>query len=58
MEKSRSTAMEYSLVFLLGVAVGGIGLAQITRAIPKMMSNMMQNMMSQMGGESCDPEEM
>ena len=58
MEKPRPTAMEYSLVFLLGVVVGGIGLAQITRAIPKMMSSIMQNMVSQMGGEGCDPEEM
>lgn len=58
MEKSRSTKLGFLLAFSLGVAVGGIGVAQITRAIPKMMSNILLNMVSQMGGEGCDPEEM
>ena len=58
MEVSRSTALGFSLAFILGVAVGGFGVAQIIRAIPKMMSNIMLAMVSQMGGAGYDLEEM
>ena len=52
----------YFLAAALGATIGGIGMAVITRAFPKMMSrmmsNMMGNMMQQMGGEGCNPEDM
>ena len=52
----------YFLAAALGATIGGIGVAILTRAIPKMMSrmmpSMMENMMKQMGGEGCNPEDM
>jgi hypothetical protein len=45
----------------LGALGGGILIALVTKAIPrmmnKMMSGMMENMMSQMGEGNCDPAE-
>ena len=45
----------------LGALGGGILVALVTKAIPrmmnKMMSGMMENMMSQMGEGNCDPAE-
>ena len=62
MNNSRAPIVGYFLAAALGVTVGGIGVAILTRAFPKMMSrmmsNMMGNMMQQMGGEGCNPEDM
>ena len=62
MNDSRTPITGYLLSAALGATVGGIGIAIITRAFPRMMShmmsNMMGNMMKQMGGEGCDPEDM
>ena len=62
MNESRAPISGYLLAAALGVTVGGVTVAILTRAIPKMMSrmmpNMMSNMMNQMGGEGCNPEEM
>jgi hypothetical protein len=58
MDDSKAPVSGYLLAAALGTMVGGIGIAIITRAFPKMMSRMMSNMMQQMGGEGCNPEEM
>ena len=62
MNESKSPVAGYLIAMSIGAAVGGIGVAIFTRAIPKMISrmmpNMMGNMMKQMGGEGCNPEEM
>jgi len=62
MNNSRAPMAGYFLAAALGATIGGIGIAIITRAFPKMMvrmmSNMMGNMMQQMGGEGCNPEDM
>jgi hypothetical protein len=43
----------------IGVLLGGVTLAILTKAIPKMMtrmmSEMMGNMMSQLGDDGCQP---
>ena len=62
MNNSRAPMAGYFLAAALGATLGGIGVAIITRAFPKMMSRMMplmmENMMKQMGGEGCNPEDM
>ena len=46
----------------IGAIIGGIVVAAVTRAIPKMMeeisATMMGKMMARMGEEGCTPEEM
>jgi hypothetical protein len=53
---------KYIAAGLLGVAVGGVVMLIVTRAIPNMMSRMMtgmmHNMMTQMQKEGCTPKEM
>jgi hypothetical protein len=50
---------EYIFAASLGAIGGGIIVAMVTRAIPKMMSKimagMMQNMMAQMTEGECEP---
>ena len=62
MNESKTPVAGYLIAAALGAAIGGVGVAIFTRAIPKMMSRMMPimmgNMMKQMGGEDCNPEEM
>lgn len=58
MNETRTPVAGYMIAAALGATVGGIGIAIITRAFPKMMSRMMGNMMNQMGGEGCNPEDM
>ena len=52
----------YALADLLGAIGGGLVVALVTRAVPKMMSQMMagimQDMMSRMDEAGCDPMEM
>jgi uncharacterized protein (DUF697 family) len=50
--------MSYLAVSLAGAAVGGIVVAGMTRAIPKMVTRMMQSMMAEMGGEGCNPADL
>ena len=51
----------YALALLLGAFGGGLFVAVMTKAIPRMMSQimsgMMQNMMSHMGESGCNPSE-
>lgn len=47
----------YALATFLGAVGGGLLVAWITQAIPKMMPQMMRNMMAQMGESGCDPAE-
>ena len=47
----------YLLAAGLGAIGGGLIIAALTRAIPKIMAAMMQNMMAQMGAGNCDPAE-
>ena len=58
MNESKAPVAGYLIVAALGIAVGGVGVAIFTRAIPNMMSHMMSNMMKQMGDEGCNPKEM
>jgi CheY-specific phosphatase CheX len=52
----------YIIATILGAVGGGLIVALLTRAIPKimsqMMAGMMQNMMAQMNEEGCNPAEM
>lgn len=52
----------YLLAALMGAIGGGLVVALVTEAIPRMMrhrmSGTMQRMMSQMGKGGCDPAEM
>jgi len=47
-EKLKSNATGYILAGLFGVFAGGIGVAVVTRALPKMMTRMMNEMMQRM----------
>ena len=62
MERKENPVKGYVLAAGLGALGGGLFLALVTNAIPKMMSKMMsgmmQDMMTQMGADGCDPVEM
>jgi hypothetical protein len=58
MTTQNTTLLKYGLAVLLGAIGGGIIVALVTRAAPKMMAGMMHNMkscMQEMGCE-CSPE--
>jgi len=61
MDRKDSQMQGYILAAGLGAVGGGLLVAFVTKAIPrmmsKMMSGMMENMMSQMGDGECDPVE-
>ena len=61
MDTIRSDRNGYLISALLGAAAGGLVVAWITHAIPKMMkrmlAGMMDNMRSQMNAGGCKPEE-
>jgi len=62
-EKAGNAAMssngkKYAVALGLGAVGGGLLIAWVTGAVPKMMSWMMQNMMARMQEEGCDPKEM
>jgi hypothetical protein len=44
----KSNTFGYILAGLVGLFVGGIGVASVTRALPKMMRRMMNEMMQHM----------
>jgi hypothetical protein len=44
----KSHATGYILAGLFGILAGGIGMAIVTRALPKMMTRMMNEMMQRM----------
>ena len=62
MKDSISSYRGYIIATLLGAIGGGLIVALLTRAIPKimsrMMTGMMQNMMARMKEEGCNPAEM
>jgi len=62
METDRSDRSGYMIAALLGAAAGGLFVACVTSAIPKMMkrmmAGMMENMRTQMGSSGCKPEDM
>lgn len=58
MSNANSPTKGYVLAAVLGVMIGGLGVALATKAIPKMFFPMMQQMMTQMQAESCSPSEM
>jgi len=53
-----SNGKKYAVALGLGAVGGGLLIAWVTGAVPKMMSGMMQNMMARMQEEGCDPKEM
>ena len=55
---TNSQYKKYALAMILGAIGGGLAVALITKAIPKMMAGIMRNMMSQMGEDGCTPGEM
>ena len=61
MDSNRSDRAGYLIVALLGAATGGLVMAWVTQAIPKimkrMMEGMMENMRAQMGAGGCKPDE-
>ena len=57
MEQKQFQYSPYILAVSLGAIGGGLLVATITRAIPKMMSKMMVGMMAEMGAGECDPAE-
>jgi hypothetical protein len=62
MDTNRSDRTNYLITALLGAAAGGLVVAWITNAIPKMMkrmmAGMMDNMRAQIGAGGCKPEEL
>lgn len=61
MDSIRSDRTGYVITALLGAAAGGIVVAWVTKAIPRMMkrmmAGMMDNMRAQMSTGGCKPEE-
>jgi hypothetical protein len=61
MDTDRSDRSGYLITALLGAAAGGLIVAWVTNAIPKMMrrmmAGMMDNMRAQMGAGGCKPDE-
>jgi hypothetical protein len=61
MDNNRNDYRGYLITTLLGAAAGGLIVAWITHAVPKMMkrmmANMMENMRTQMSTGGCKPEE-
>ena len=61
MDREDSQLKGYLLAAGLGAVGGGLLVALVAKAIPRMMSEMMsgmmENMMSQMGNGECDPVE-
>jgi hypothetical protein len=62
MDESSVSSKGYFLAAALGIVGGGLVVALITRAIPKIMSQtmagMMQSRMARMEVAGCDPAEM
>ncbi len=58
MQDANSHVRGYAVAALLGALAGGLGVAIVTRAIPKMAAAMMQNMMAHMREGGCNPQEM
>jgi hypothetical protein len=48
----------YVVAAAAGAIAGGLFVALVTKAMPKMMSAIMQNMMARMRDAGCNPEEM
>ena len=61
MDSDRSDLSGYVIVALLGAAMGGMMVAWVTNAFPRMMKRMMagimENMRAQMSAEGCKTEE-
>jgi hypothetical protein len=61
MDTNRFGRTGYLITALLGAAAGGLVVAWVTHAIPKMMkrmmAGMMDNMRTQMSAGGCKPEE-
>jgi hypothetical protein len=61
MNKLQSSPTGYFIAVVLGATFGGIAVAILTRAAPKMMARMMANMMShmqsRMGSQGFNPAE-
>ena len=55
--ESNSNVKKYALAIAIGAVAGGVTVAVVTRAFPKMMSGMMFNMMSGMKEEGFNPPE-
>lgn len=57
----RSVRTGYIVTALLGAVAGGLVVAWVTHAIPRMMKHMMagmmENMRAQMGAEGCKPDD-
>lgn len=58
MDKNKGSTSGYLLAAALGAIGGGIAVAIVTQALPKMMKGIMRNMMAQMREGGCDPAEM
>jgi len=54
----REETRKYVLIALVSAIGGGLIVALMTEAIPKMMSRMMGEMISKMRESGCDPAEM
>ena len=48
----------HAIAILFGAIGGGLFVALVTRAVPKMMSQMMRNMMNHVRESGFDPSEM
>ena len=61
MDTDRSDRSGYIVVALLGAAAGGLFVACVSHAIPRMMNRMMagmmDNMRAQMSSGKCQPDE-
>jgi glycerol uptake facilitator-like aquaporin len=62
MRGTNSDSLRYVLAAILGAFAGGLLVAVLTRAVPRMMSDMMavtmRNMMASAGEGTCDPIDM
>lgn len=54
MERRNSVGRGYVWAALLGAIAGGLAVAIVTRAIPKMMSETMRSIMAQMREGGCN----
>ena len=57
MNNTRYSARGYALAIVVGALGGGLLVAIVTKALPRMMSGMMQNMMMQMRKNGINPGE-
>jgi hypothetical protein len=57
MNNIHSSRKGYALAIIFGAIGGGLLMAIVVKAIPRMMSEMMQNMMKQMRKDGLNPGE-